>query len=51
MPSIEAAAMKRRSWVINMKRLKTWLTTGGERFIDAEEETSIFLSVIGYKSV
>ena len=45
--------MKRKSWVIDMKRLKTGLqqVAGGERFIDAEEETSIFLSVIGYESV
>ena len=33
------------------EEVEDWATTGGERFIDAEEETSIFLIVIGYESV
>ena len=28
------------------EEFEDWATTGGERFVDAEEETSIFRSVI-----
>ena len=36
---------------VRYEEVEDWATTGVERFIDAEEETPIFVSVIGYESV